>query len=134
MGIMFSHAIIAINKQKKIISAYLFVALSSLIIYLIVIPRFSYFGAAWATLYSETAIGLAGFYLVWKYTRFFPKFKVLIKAALASILMGGVILLAKNLGLSNVILHILIAAPVYFIFLLIFKGIKKEDILDLLNK
>jgi len=134
MGIMFSHAIIAINKQKKIISAYLFVALSSLIIYLIVIPRFSYFGAAWATLYSETAIGLAGFYLVWKYTRFFPNLKVLIKATLASILMGGVILLAKNLGLSNIILHILIAAPIYFIFLYLLKGIAKQDILDLINK
>ena len=132
MGIMFSHAVIAINKQKQIISAYLFVALSSLLIYLVVIPRFSYFGAAWATLYSEIAIGLAGFYLVWKYTGFIPSPVVLLKAALASLFMGGAILLAKNLGLDNVILNILIAVPAYFIFLLIFKGIKKEDIIDLI--
>lgn len=134
MGIMFSHAVIAINKQKKIIIAYLFVALSSLIIYLIVIPRFSYFGAAWATLYSEIAIGLANFYLVWKYTRFIPSLIVPLKAALAALFMGGTILLLKNLGLNNILLHILIAALVYFIFLLIFKGIKKEDILDLIKQ
>ena len=42
LGCMFAHAVIAIEKQKKMIGFYLFVSLSSIILYLLVIPKFSY--------------------------------------------------------------------------------------------
>ncbi|RLC38426.1 hypothetical protein DRH27_02310, partial [Candidatus Falkowbacteria bacterium] len=38
LGVMFSHAIIAINKQRQIIWAYIFTAVSSVVGYIIIIP------------------------------------------------------------------------------------------------
>ena len=42
VGCILAHAVIALDKQKNIISAYIFTALTSLIGYLIFIPLFSY--------------------------------------------------------------------------------------------
>jgi O-antigen/teichoic acid export membrane protein len=39
---IFSHLIIAIDKQKKLIGLYIFTSLSSLLLYFILIPKFSY--------------------------------------------------------------------------------------------
>lgn len=77
LGSMFAHAIIAINKQRQIIKAYVFTAITSLIGYFIFIPKFSYFGAAWITIYSELAIALASLYLIKKFTGFFPSLTIL---------------------------------------------------------
>ncbi|MCU0679671.1 MAG: flippase, partial [Planctomycetes bacterium] len=83
-GTMFAHAIIAIDRQKKIINAYIFTAVTAVIGYLVFIPRFSYFGAAWVTIYSEIFIAAASLYLVWKYTGFFPRLTAALKAAAAA--------------------------------------------------
>ncbi|PIR94874.1 hypothetical protein COT95_01820, partial [Candidatus Falkowbacteria bacterium CG10_big_fil_rev_8_21_14_0_10_37_6] len=45
LGVIFSHSIIAIEKQKQTIWAYVFVAVTALAGYLIFIPTYSYFGA-----------------------------------------------------------------------------------------
>ncbi|MFH1427704.1 MAG: flippase [Patescibacteria group bacterium] len=136
-GAMFSHAIIALGKQKKIINAYIFTSLTALAGYLIFIPHFSYVGAAWVTIYSELCIFLAGLYYVYKFSRFKPNFKVFLKALFASLIMIGVIYLLPEtfyntgLGLINTLA---IAALVYFFCLYLIKGITKKDILDLFNK
>jgi O-antigen/teichoic acid export membrane protein len=133
-GSIFAHAIIAMDKQKKIISAYLFTALTSLIGYFIFIPRFSYFGAAWVTIYSEVAIATASIYLVWKYARFLPNLKIFFKALAASIIMILIIYLLKIFNIQNLFLVITIAIMVYFLALFSFRGFTKQDIADLLNK
>jgi O-antigen/teichoic acid export membrane protein len=50
---IFSHVIIAIDKQKKVIGLYLFTAISSVVLYLLLIPKFSYLGASLVTVYSN---------------------------------------------------------------------------------
>ncbi len=130
-GCMFAHAVIAIDKQKKIIPAYIFTAITAVIGYLIFIPKYSYFGAAWVTIYSETAITLASFYLVWKYARFLPNLKITGKALLASAIMGGVLYLTIN---WNLFLVLSLAVAIYFIALYLLKGISKQDIMELMNK
>lgn len=88
IGCIFSHAIIAVNKQKCLIKAYVFAGVIALIGYLIFIPRYSYVGAAWVTIFIELFIAGATGYYVWKYTKFFPNFKMTIKSLIACSIMA----------------------------------------------
>jgi O-antigen/teichoic acid export membrane protein len=133
-GIIFSHAIIAIDQQKKIIKAYLFTAITSVIGYLIFIPLFSYYGAAWVTIYSEVAIALAAFYLVRKYAHFMPDWQVPGKAILAALTMGGVTWILADHFNWQLPTIIVVAVTIYFLTLILFKGLKKEDLMILFNK
>ena len=134
LGVMFSHAVIAINKQRRIIGAYLFTAVTAVTGYFIVIPRYSYFGAAWVTIYSELAIALASFYLVWKYTRFFPSLKTVLKSLLASFAMVAVFSLERSLGLTNLFLLLSSAILTYSAALFVFGGLNRQDLQEMLNR
>ncbi|MDA3839494.1 MAG: flippase [Patescibacteria group bacterium] len=133
MGTMFSHAIIAIEKQKEIIKAYIFVAVTSLVAYIIIIPKFSYTGAAWITVYSELAIGFATFFLVYKYTKFIPSLKVFFKVIMATTLMSLALHYFNAYNL-NLYLSITFSVFIYFVSLYVFGGITKKEILNILNK
>ncbi|PIR12939.1 hypothetical protein COV49_03800 [Candidatus Falkowbacteria bacterium CG11_big_fil_rev_8_21_14_0_20_39_10] len=137
LGGMFSHAIIALDKQKKIIGAYVFTSLTALIGYFIFIPRYSYFGAAWVTIYSELVIFLAAGYYVWKYSGFLPKMEVVFKSTLACLIMAlGLNNLPAKFYQANGGLFIILAAAalVYFVALYLFKGVRKKDLLALIDK
>ena len=134
LGNMFAHAIIAIDCQKKIIGAYIFVAITSVIAYSLLIPRFSYFGAAMITIYSEAMIAFASYFLVYKQTKFIPNLSVALKSAAASILMFLALYYEYHNISQNVFIIILSSILIYFPLLIIFKGIKKTDLLTLLNK
>ncbi len=134
---LFTHAIIAIDKQKKIIGAYAFTSVSSLALYLWLIPRYSYYGAAIATVYSELAISAAAMYFVYRYSSFRPNLKILPKVLLSSVLMSLFLFFApKILKDSNwgIAALIVIGAIIYFVALYLLKGIKKTDIQSVLNK
>lgn len=130
LGSMFSHGIIAIDRQKKLIGAYIFVAVISVIGYLIFIPRYSYFGAAWVTIWSELAIASASAYFIWKYTDFFPNLKIFLKALAASLIMVLAIYFFKN----NLFLTVTSAFFIYFGALYLLKGISREDIVKLFKR
>jgi len=132
LGCIFAHAIIALDKQKKIMAAYIFTAVTSLIGYLIFIPRYSYFGAAWVTVYSESVIALASFYYVAKYSQYRPNFNQLIKSLSASLAMALALYLIINK--IPLLLALILAPVIYFIVLYFFKGISKQDMLALLKK
>jgi len=121
VGCLFAHAVIALDKQKNIIGAYIFTAITSLIGYLIFIPLFSYSGAAWVTVYSEFAITVSSFYIIIKYSNFSPNLMIFLKSLIASLIMGiGVYFLIDKI---NLILTILLGALIYIIGLYLFKGI-----------
>ena len=134
LGVMFSHAIIAINKQRKIISYYLFTAVTAVLGYVFLIPRFSYLGAAWTTIYSELVIALAAGWLVWRYTKFRPCLRVAGKSFLAAIIMAIFMLGWQKMLDSHVLVTAFLAVIVYFPTLYLLGGIKKQDILQLKNK
>lgn len=87
-GTIFSHIIIAIEKQKQTIWAYILVAITALTGYLIFIPKYSYFGAAAVTIYSELAIALLIFGIAFYYIKFIPNFTVAFKSLIACFFMG----------------------------------------------
>ena len=134
---LFTHAIIAIDQQKKIIGAYAFTSLSSLALYLWLIPRYSYYGAAVATVYSELAIAVAAIYYVRRYSSFRADLQILPKVLLASTVMGlFLFLIPSPFRNSNwgTILLIIVAGLVYLLALYLFRGIKKDDLKTILNK
>ena len=131
LGTMFSHAVIAMDKQKKLIWFYVFTSASSLIAYFILIPNYSYYGAAVVTIYSEIVIALFSGICVYKYSKFKPNFKIFFKSILASIIMGGLIYFIPfdyRDSLRGLLFIIFIATFVYFLCLYLFKAIRAKDI------
>ncbi len=128
---IFSHVMIAMNKQKKLIKVYFFIAITSVIGYSIAIYYFSYFGAAWVTIYSEVIITIILVYMTKKYSGFFPNISIVIKALIASLIMAGMIYLFR---IDNLIISLILSSIIYFISLFLLKGFSKQDILNLLNK
>ena len=131
LGTMFAHAIIAIDKQKKMILVYLITAISSLIAYFVFIPKYSYFGAAWVTVYSEFIIALASAILIYKYTHFLPNWNVFIKSVLAAFVMALCLYITKDASLLFVKLPLAVVS--YTFALYIFRGIKIRELKKLFS-
>lgn len=130
-GTMFSHVIIAINRQKKTIFAYVFVSITSVIGYIIFIPKFSYIGASWMTVYSEVIIALFSFYYVKKYTDFSYNLKIFFKVLFSVGMMAIVLYLIPEYyysGKAGLILVFMLVSIVYFASLYSVGGITKEDV------
>lgn len=137
LGVVFSHAVIALNKQKKMIGFYIFTSLSSLIAYLILIPKFSYIGAAGVTIYSEVLIAVFSAYCVFKYSRFLPELKTTLKSAAGAAVMGIFLYFfpaRPEITFSGLTLIILLAGLIYFLALLLLGGIKPKDLLMIFRR
>lgn len=130
-GCLLAHAVIALDKQKKMIGAYLFTALTSLAGYLIFVPVYSYYGAAWVTVYSELMIAILSLYVVSKYSLFKLKLNTFYKAILASLIMGlATYFLADKV---NLLINISSSFLIYLICLYWFKGLKQEDLKNIIS-
>ncbi len=137
VAVIFSHAIVAIDRQKKTIIAYVFTSITSLIGYIILIPEYSYLGAAWMSVYSELVVALFSIYYVWKFTKFIPNFKVGLKAFCSAAVMAVVLYLIPASFYNNysgLLVTLLLSVAVYFFFLYLFRGITKSDIAEIMNK
>lgn len=137
LGNMMAHAVIAIKAQKKVIWMYVFTGLSSLAAYLLLIPRFSYFGAAAVTIYSELAIAVLSTVFIYRHLPFRLNWSGLIKALIASGIMGvGLWLWPKQFTASTIglLASIMLAAFFYSFCLWILRVFTKEDINLMLNK
>lgn len=58
LGYLFSNTVVVVNRQRTMMWAYLAVALSSLVLYFLTIPKYSYFGAAGVTVLVESAVAI----------------------------------------------------------------------------
>ncbi len=130
IGTLYGHTIVAIEKQRKMIWAYGITAVLSLTAYFIAIPKFSYFGAAWATVFAESLIALATFWMVTKTTKIWPNLKMVWKALLGSCAMALILYLIKD---QNIFISLTLAVGVYFGTLYLVKGFSKEFIQEILK-
>jgi O-antigen/teichoic acid export membrane protein len=127
---IFTHAIIAIGKQKSMLLGFGASAILTLIGYSVFIPRYSYFGAAWMTVFSEGLILLWSAGVVYKYSGFFPEFKSFKKSLSASIVMAWILWM---LGIQNIILAIPVGAIIYFALLFAVNGINVKMIKEIIS-
>lgn len=124
------YTIIAANQQKRLILPYVLAVIFNIVANFIVIPQYSYFGAAATTVATELFVLIASMYIVNKYLKLSPNWKVFNKALFASIIMGAV---AFYINL-HVVWVALIAIVVYVGLLLITKTINKRDLNIIFSK
>ncbi|MCX6739870.1 MAG: flippase [Candidatus Parcubacteria bacterium] len=127
---IYGYTIIFIDKQKKMIPVYLFVAIFAVIGYLLTIPAYGFFGAAIFTVISEFIILISNFVISTKVIKFVPSFKITLKILGACLVMSGLLYLLSG---QNVILQLILASAVYLIALYFFKGIDKMLIVEILR-
>ena len=116
--------LVSIDKQNKMAIAAAITAIVNVIINLILIPYFSYVGAAVATVSSELILFGIYFYLVSKHIYLLPIHKILIKPIIALFVMCLFIYFLNSLGLFVLVA---LGAIIYFATLFLIKGISKED-------
>lgn len=123
LGTIFSHAVIAVNGQKKLIAGYVFTGLTALAGYLVFIPRYSLYGAAWVTIYSEAAIFFFTLYVFWKYAGVRTDLSVFGKSLLASTAMAAVLYWAKG-ACDNLAFLLAVGTTSYLLILYLIKGLE----------
>jgi O-antigen/teichoic acid export membrane protein len=103
LGAVFGHAAVATGTQKKTLWIYAINAIITVTGYLIFIPKFSMYGAAWMTVCSEliTGIGLA-IAIRW-YTKSTLSYRNMFKILLATSVMSFIVLISPRSHLAIVI-------------------------------
>ncbi|NQU84009.1 MAG: flippase [Parcubacteria group bacterium] len=122
---LFTHAVIAIKKQKLMLWGFGISAILSLTGYLVFIPRYSYIGAAWVTVFSEGLILLFSMAVILKFTGFLPSSKITSKSLFASLVMASLVIVSP---IQNLFFLIPAGALVYLVILFITKGVTREMI------
>lgn len=134
LGALFGYAIVASDLQKKMIRFYIFNALLSLILYLTLIPLYSYWAAALITVLSELIMALSAFYILKKYTGVSVGFNVAAKSLLSAALMAAAVYLINFVQNHNVFTLILVGMVIYFGALYLMRGINKEMAREIIGR
>ncbi len=130
-GTLFTYLVVALEAQKEIIKYFLFAAFLGLLNYFIFIPRFSYWGAAYTTLFIEFLIVIFAYLVIRKYIDLKIDFKVLGKSILAALIGLFSIWTWKD---YNIFLTIISFSSLYLFILYLSKAFNKEIIKEVLNK
>ncbi|KKT69074.1 MAG: Polysaccharide biosynthesis protein [Candidatus Uhrbacteria bacterium GW2011_GWE2_45_35] len=128
---LYGHTIVALHKQKIMTWGYAFTAVVSIIGYIIFIPKFGMWGAAWVTCFSEFLIASLTFITVCKVSKTLPNLVVTAKAIFASLIMYLIIMVLPTLP---VLITIVLGALVYGITMISVGGIKTTELKTLLPK
>lgn len=115
----------AINQQRVFSYITGISAIANVALNFILIPQFSYIGAAIATVITEFLVIFLAFYYVKKLDYGFSISKLIIRPVVASVFMALVITYFRFL---NLFILIIVGAVVYLIVLSLVKGIRKEDV------
>lgn len=130
-GNLFGNVLVAADLQKKLVPVYIANAVLALVVSFIFIPRFSYYGAAFATLITEIVMCFVPGFFVAKYLKIRPSFKAFWKVLAATLAMALCLcFLPRNFNLAFLIL---IPGAVYFLILYLLKGVSKEVIQEIVS-
>ncbi|OIO48530.1 MAG: hypothetical protein AUJ32_00290 [Parcubacteria group bacterium CG1_02_40_82] len=131
LGSLFSNMIIALDKQKALAKIYGLGAIVNFSVNLILIPRFSYWGAASSTLFTEALVTFLMLIVIKKAVNYMPNFGILLKIFFASLVMSLILYFAREL---NIFILLILAVLVYFPALLAFKAVSVNDVKSLIKK
>lgn len=127
-GNLGGNAIIALNLQKKGMWIYLGGAVLNVSANLILIPRYSYFAAAWITVATELLITVWMFVMIKKELGAKPKFQVFGKAVVATVLMVLLIL-----PFSDSLWKASLVSLAYYPILFALGGFTKADLRQIIS-
>lgn len=125
-GTLFGHLIVVIQKQRQMLWGYLFVAVTSLLAYLILVPFYSYYGAAAVTIYSEFMVSSLVIFLVLKTTGVRFSMRPFFKIILSALGMAGALLLVPD---APLLLRMTMGVGAYAILLMLLGVISKQRLL-----
>ncbi len=129
MAHLSSFAVVAIEKQRKMLKYYIVAAVLALILYFSLIPTYSYWAAAGVTLLIELFILISSTIIVKQQTKLKINYSVFLKSFLNALIMY---IILKILHL-NLLGSILVAFLIYFSLAYILKAIDKKIILEFLK-
>ncbi|MCX6781776.1 MAG: flippase [Candidatus Magasanikbacteria bacterium] len=126
-GIVSGHINLAINRQKSALWVYIVCAILSVIAYLIFIPKFGGFGAAWTRVGSEIFAGAGLTIAAGIFSGFWPRLGAFAKILISSAVMGYAVYIIQPF---NLFASIIIGIFVYSILVLVFRVISKQTLLE----
>jgi O-antigen/teichoic acid export membrane protein len=116
--------LISTGKQKQYSGGMAFSAIANVALNYILIPKYSYNGAAIATVLTNLVLFLASFYFCSKQLHLPPVRSTVIKSTIGGILMGAVVYYFMEV---NIVLQIVLGAGIYLMSLLALKTFSSED-------
>jgi O-antigen/teichoic acid export membrane protein len=128
---MYYYLVVILDKQKDIIKPYIVVVLFNVIANFIVIPQYTYIGAAIVNTISELMILIFTFFIVDKVIKTSLNLGVLTKAFIGALVMALVVYFVGNI---NLFYSIGLGALIYLVFIFATKAIQKDMVLELLKK
>lgn len=131
LGSLSGHVVTIINRQRQMVWSYLTVAVIGLVLYVTLIPRFSLYGAAVGTIVTECLTALVGYILITRVMHFRLQLGTLPRVLLSSLVMGGVIVLARPL---NFWLAIASGAIAYVVMLMITRALSMNEIRQIIGR
>ncbi|MDO8571259.1 MAG: polysaccharide biosynthesis C-terminal domain-containing protein, partial [bacterium] len=130
-GTLFGHLINVIHEQRRMLIGYVCGAVVGLTGYFIFIPTYSYWGAAWMTIFAEALVASIGFWVFYKKTHIFPSFSIVFRSAGATLCMALVLFFTSSFHLF---ITLLLGSLSYVVFLILFGGVPKEVLSLFLGK
>lgn len=129
-GAIFGHTAVAIDRQKQTLWIYISNAIITLIGYLIFIPLYGIYGAAWMSVFSELYAGIFLYLTIRYYTKEKLQFKTFFKIIFASLAMSLAIKLFPS---NSVILLVFIGIIIYGAILILIGGINFNTIKEIIR-
>ncbi len=130
LGAIFGHTAVAIDKQKQTLWIYISNAFITLIGYLIFIPIYGIYGAAWMSVFSELYAGI----LLYATTRYYSQeklsFKTVFKIIVASFIMS---LVLQKIPSAPITLLVITGIIVYSSVLLLLGGVESKTIKEIIS-
>ena len=125
-GSLYGHAVVALNKQKLMTWAYAVVAVFAIAGYVIYIPKYGAWAAAWVTLGSELFIAVLAYLVVTRASKASTSLKMFLRALAASAVMTAAIVYIPS---PNVFLTMFGGIVVYIAALTAFGGPQPKDVM-----
>lgn len=122
---MFGTMLASINRQDMILKILSICMLLNIVINFILIPKYSYVGASFATVIAELLSFILCYHFLSKFVYKIQIHKFVTKPLMASIIMGIFVLYTVEM---NLFLLVCISIVVYFGLLIIFKTFSNEDL------
>ncbi len=130
-GNFFNTIMISANFQKKLMWIMGIAAIFNVFLNLLLIPRFSYLGAAWVSVLTEFIVVFLGFIFVKRKLGYFPRIEKIGGIVFSAVIMSVFLAFFQGVGFIGLLLG---GSLVYGFSLLVFRVVTMEEIRSIISK
>jgi len=127
VGLLLGYVVVALGAQRAMLWGNLIGSLCGLVLYLWLIPRFNYFGAAVSTVVVQFIVCAYAYWLTARKADFYPSFRALGKALIAAI----PVIAFYRWVLVQWIAELLAGLAIYSIMLLVLRAVPREFVREI---